>query len=262
MAKSIFMAFFGVFFLNSAHAELHTEIVDYQIAGKPFRGYLSYDKSISGKRPGVLVVHEWWGHNAYAQKRAKMLAALGYTAFALDMYGLDQLATHPDDANKMMQAVVTNMQVAEQRFENAKAILLKHPTVIADKIAAIGYCFGGGMVLHMARTGNDLAGVVSFHGSLAMHPVTENKKITAQILVLNGADDPLISKEQITAFKNAMKAANATYQFINYPGVKHSFTNPGADEYAAKFNMPLAYNAKADQDSWQRMQDFLQKVFE
>lgn len=242
-------------------AEIRSEVVNYQIAGQTFQGYLSYDDAITGKRPGVLVVHEWWGHNAYARKRADMLAKLGYTAFALDMYGAGKLADHPDDAKKFMQAVLADINVAETRFNEAKRILQNQPTVDAGRIAAIGYCFGGGNVLHMARQGTDLAGVVSFHGSLTTNTPAQAGQIKAKILVLNGADDPFVTTEQIAAFKQEMQSAGADFEFVNYPGVKHSFTNSDADDFGERFDMPLVYNAEADKDSWQRMQQFLRQVF-
>jgi len=251
----------AVYLTNVAHAEIRSEVVNYQIAGQSFTGYLSYDDSIIGKRPGVLVVHEWWGHNAYARKRTDMLAAMGYTAFALDMYGTGKLAEHPDDAQKFMQATLADINVAEARFNAAKQLLQNHPTVESNKIAAIGYCFGGGTVLHMARQGADLLGVVSFHGSLATKTVAQAGQVNADILVFNGADDPFVTAEQIDGLKAEMKSAGADLEFVNYPGVKHSFTNPAADDFGKRFNMPLVYNAEADKDSWQRMQVFLEKVF-
>lgn len=256
------LLFIGTFCMAiSVRAEIRSEFVDYKIAGQSFQGYLSYDDSIAGKRPGVLVVHEWWGHNAYARKRAEKLAKLGYTAFALDMYGAGKLAKHPDDAEKFMKAVLSNMKVTEIRFNAAKRILKKHSTVDASKIAAIGYCFGGGTVLHMARQGADLAGVVSFHGSLSFNRPPKNGKVKAKILVLNGANDPFVTTKQINAFKQQMKNADADFEVVNYLGVKHSFTNRKADEYGKRFNMPLAYNAEADADSWQRMQWFFKQIF-
>lgn len=255
--------FMGIAFCmaNAVRAEIRSKVVNYQIAGQPFQGYLSYDDSISGKRPGILVVHEWWGHNAYARKRADMLAKLGYTAFALDMYGTGKLAEHPDDANKFMKATLADMKVAETRFKAAMKLLQQQPTVNPNKIAAIGYCFGGGTVLHMARTGTDLAGVVSFHGSLKTKTPAHPGQVKAKILVLNGADDPFVTAEQIAAFEQEMQSAGADLELVNYPGVKHSFTNPDADDYGKRFNMPLVYNAEADKDSWQRMQQFLKQVF-
>ena len=237
------------------------EAVDYSADGVTLKGYLAYDKNLSGKRPGVLVVHEWWGHNPYARKRADMLAALGYTALAVDMYGDGKQAGHPDDAMKFANEVFSNLPAAEARFKAAMNLLKNHPMTDPNHIAAIGYCFGGGVVLHMARTGADLDGVVSFHGSLAATHSAEPGSIKAKILVCNGAADGFVTAEQIAAFKKEMDDAGADYQFINYEGAKHSFTNPDADENGAKFGLPLAYNKAADEQSWQAMQEFLKKIF-
>ncbi len=246
---------------GAVRGEIHSEVINYEIDGKPFQGYLSYDDAIEGKRPGVLVVHEWWGHNAYARMRAEMLAKLGYTAFALDMYGTGKLADHPDDAKKFMQATMDDMDAAQARFNEAVKLLRRQRSVDPGKIAAIGYCFGGGIVLHMARSGADLAGVVSFHGSLGTNAPAQPGKVKAEILVLNGADDPFVTAEQIAAFRQEMQSAGAKYEFVNYPGVKHSFTNPEADAFGKRFDMPLVYDAEADKDSWQKMQALFDRLF-
>jgi dienelactone hydrolase len=237
------------------------EEVTYKSGDTTLKGYIAYDDRIKGKRPGILVVHEWWGQNAYVRKRARMLAALGYTALALDMYGDGKQATHPDDAGKFAAAVRNNMPQAERRFRAALELLRRQPTVDAGKIAAIGYCFGGGIVLEMARRGVPLKGVVSFHGSLATSKPARKGAIKAKLLVLNGADDPFTTPEQIKAFKAEMDAAGADYKFISYPGAKHSFTNPQASELGKKFDLPLAYNAEADKKSWAEMQSFFDKLF-
>ncbi len=242
-------------------AELQSTVVNYEVSGQPFQGYLSFDNSIKTKRPGVIVVHEWWGHNAYARKRADMLAKLGYTAFAIDMYGTGKLADHPESAQKFMQASMVDLNVMEKRFNEALKLLKLQPTVDPEKIAAIGYCYGGGVVLHMARIGTELAGVASFHGSLAAKKQAQSNLVKSAVLVLNGADDPFVKAEQIAALKQEMRSADVDFEFVNYPGAKHSFTNTEADRVGKQFNMPLAYNAKADKDSWQRMQSFFQKVF-
>lgn len=244
-----------------AQAAVIGEEVTYHSGNTAFKGYLAYDDKVRGKRPGVLVVHEWWGHNDYVRERARMLAALGYTALALDMYGDGKQAAHPDDAGKFASAVRSNMDEAEQRFRAALALLRIHPTVDAEKIVAIGYCFGGGIVLEMARRGVDLAGVVSFHGSLGTANPAKAGEVKAKVLVLNGADDPFTKPEQIAAFKEEMEAAKVDYTFIDYPGAKHAFTNPQADSFGKKFDMPLAYNAKADKQSWAEMQRFFKKLF-
>ncbi|MBM4207850.1 MAG: dienelactone hydrolase family protein [Gammaproteobacteria bacterium] len=251
-------------FNPNLHAEILSETINYEVAGQPFEGTLSYDDSIKGKRPGVLVVHEWWGHNAYAKKRTVMLAKLGYTAFALDMYGKGKVADHPKDAQTYMDAALADMKGSEARFNAALKLLENQPTVEAEKIAAIGYCFGGGMVLYMAKVNPELAGVVGYHGALG---IADKAKPTAtpiktKILVFNGAADPFVTKEQIDTFEKDMKTNGADYEFINYPGIQHSFTNPDATDFGKRFNMPpLVYDEKADKDSWEKTQGFFKKIF-
>lgn len=255
---------FSIFLLAPClKAEIRSTAINYEVNGQSFQGTLSVDDSIKGKRPGVLVVHEWWGHNAYAKKRAEMLAKLGYTAFALDMYGAGKVANHPDDAKKFMEATLADMKVAETRFKAALKLLKEQPTVEPNKIAAIGYCFGGGMVLNMAKVNPELAGVVSYHGALGISANTKPvaTPVKTKILVFNGADDPFITKPQIDAFNADMKAVGADYEFINIPGAKHGFTNPEADNFAVKFGMPLKYDEKADKDSWEKTQLFFKKIF-
>lgn len=242
-------------------AEVKTQEVTYKDNGTELKGYLAYDDAVQGKRPGILVVHEWWGHNAYARKRARLLAELGYTALAIDMYGDGKTADHPEDAGKFAKAVGGNLPLAKARFLAALNLLTAQDTVAKDKTAAIGYCFGGGMVLQMARQGIDLDGVVSFHGSVASSTPAEKGKVKARVLVYNGADDPFVTAEQIMAFKQEMADAGVDYEFVNLAGAKHSFTNPEADSFAKKFNMPLAYNKDADEQSWQGMQAFFKKIF-
>ncbi len=245
----------------SASAEVRHEEVTYSANGVTMKGYLAYDDAIKGKRPGVLVVHEWWGHNEYTRQRARMLAALGYTALAVDMYGDGKQAAHPDDAGKFAGAVMQNMEGAKARFVAAMELLKKHKTTDATRIAAIGYCFGGGVVLQMARQGLDLKGVVSFHGSYATQTPAQAGKVKAKILVCHGADDQFTTAEQIEAFKKEMTDAKVDFQFISYEGAQHAFTNPEADEYAKKFSLPLGYNKMADEKSWADMQQFFKKIF-
>jgi dienelactone hydrolase len=237
------------------------EPVTYTAGDLTFNGYLAYDDSITTKRPGILVVHEWWGHNEYARKRARMLAELGYTALAVDMYGDGKQADHPGDAGKFASEVRQNLPEAKQRFAAAMRILQDHPTVDPEKIAAIGYCFGGGMVLQMARLGLGLDAVVSFHGSLATDTPAIPGTVKARILICDGADDRLVPPGQIQSFHKEMRAAGVDYKFISYPEAKHSFTNPDADMYAEKFNIPVGYNAEADRRSWNDMQKFFQETF-
>jgi len=225
------------------------------------KGYLAYDENIKGKRPGVLVVHEWWGQNEYARTRARMLAERGYTALAVDMYGEGKTATHPDDAAKFSSETMKNFPVAKERFEAAMKFLKKQGTVDPTRIAAIGYCFGGGVVLNMARQGEDLKAVASFHGSLAAVRPAQTGKVKAKIRVYNGEDDKFNTQEAIDAFVKEMRGAKVDFQFINYPGAVHSFTNPDATELGKKFGLPLAYNADADARSWADMNNFFAEVF-
>lgn len=240
------------------YAHTHGEAVEYTVDNVVFKGYLAYNDQIEGKRPGVLVVHEWWGHNEYVRRRARMLAELGYTALAVDMYGEGKLADHPDDAGKFVRAVTENMEVAKARFIAGMDLLKKHPTVDSEQIAAIGYCFGGGIVLHMARLGVEkLQGVVSFHGSLSTQTPAKRGTVKTKILVCHGAIDPFITPEQVNAFKKEMQDAKVDLKFISYPEASHSFTNPEADKRGG----PLRYNAAADKQSWTDMQDFFKALF-
>lgn len=241
--------------------QIATEEVTYTAGDVTMKGFLAYPDVRNRKSPAVLVVHEWWGHNDYARNRAKQLAKMGYVALAVDMYGDGKTALHPDDAKKFASETTKNFDVAKIRFNAAMDFLKQQPQVMPDKIAAIGYCFGGGVVLNMARQGADLRGVASFHGSLAPAKPAEKGAVKAKIIVFNGEDDAMISAEQITAFRQEMTGAGVDYTFINYPGARHSFTNPAADRYAGQFNMDLAYNKKADKRSWAELQRFLKKVF-
>jgi dienelactone hydrolase len=248
--------------MSPAAAEVVSEEIRYRVGDKEFTGYLAYDDAVEGPRPGVLVVHEWWGLNDHARNRTEMLAAEGYTAFALDMYGSGRVAEHPEDAQAFAQEVRADLDQAEQRFQAAKEVLQQHETVKADSIAAIGFCFGGGIVLHMARVGADLDGVVSFHGTLAAASEAEPGAVTAEVLVFNGDADPFVPPEQVQEFIAEMQTASVKYQLVGYPSVQHSFTNPDADEVGARFGMPLAYDREADADSWQQMLAFFDRLFE
>ena len=249
------------FLCSFAHAAIKGDEVQYKVGDQMFKGYIAYDDAKKEKRPGVLVVHEWWGHNEYARKRARMLAELGYTALALDMFGDGKQAHHPDEAGKFAGEVQQNMDAAKARFVAAEDVLKKHPTVDVQKIAAIGYCFGGAVVLQMARAGVDLKGAASFHGPLGTATPAAKGRVKAKVFVANGADDSFVKPEEVAAFKQEMEAAGIDYKLVNYPGAKHSFTNPDADELAKKFNMPIAYNAEADKQSWSEMQVFFKKIF-
>lgn len=255
---SVLTAFIG---LTSAQAAIKGEPVEYKSNGTVHKGYMVYDDAIAAKRPGVLVIHEWWGHDEHARNSARKLAEAGYVALALDMYGDGKQAHHPDDAGKFSGEVRKNFSLMKSRFEAGMKLLRQQARVDGKRVAAIGYCFGGSVVLEMARAGEDLRGVASFHGGLATEHPAQAGKVKARVLVMNGAEDPFVPAEQITAFKKEMDIAKVNYKFVNYPGARHSFTNPAADANGAKFKLPLAYDAKADQASWSDLQSFLQDVF-
>lgn len=251
----------GCLLAATCHAKVVTETINYKVADHLFTGYLAYDDA-KPKHPGVLVVHEWWGHNEYARKRARMLAEAGYTAFALDMYGTGKVADHPSDAQAFMQEVFANEEAAEKRFHAAYNLLQKNPHTQSDKMAAIGYCFGGAIVLHMARVGMPLDAVVSFHGSLAANlPEEQKPDIKGVVQVFTGGEDKMVPAAQVADFAQEMFENHVEYDIHVYKGAKHSFTNPDADMFAQKFNLPLAYNAKADADSWQKTLQLFAKVF-
>lgn len=236
------------------------EEVTYATDSTTLKGYIAYDENANDKRPGILIVHEWWGHNTYVRQRADMLAELGYTAIAVDMYGDGKLADHPDDAGKFAGSVMSNLPEATARFNAALKILKSHPSVDSEKIGAIGYCFGGSVALTMANSGVDLDAVAAFHSGVQL-PIMPNDKLKAKVLVCNGADDPFISPESITAFKSAMDSIGASYDYIAYPGVKHSFTSKEADANGEKFGLPLAYDADADAKSWASLQELFAEAF-
>jgi dienelactone hydrolase len=247
-------------FTSNLFAEIKTEEVSYS-ADVPLKGFIAYDDAIKEKRPGILIVHEWWGHNDYVRKRAQMLAELGYTAFALDMFGNGKNTKHPSEAQKFTSEINQNMDLGKKRFLAAMELLKAHKTVDPSKIAAIGYCFGGSTVLEMARQGLDLDGVASFHGGLKLNTPAEPGKIKAKVLVCHGAADSFIPKEEVDTFLKEMKDAGADVTFMSYPNSKHSFTNPDADAMAKTAGIDIAYNAEADKKSWQDLQNFLKKIF-
>ncbi len=235
--------------------------VSYEADGITMKGYLVYDSLKTGERPGILVVHEWWGHNEHSRNSANELAKLGYTAFALDMYGDGKLAEHPKDAKTFSSEVMRNFESAKTRFNAARSVLEADPHTDKSKIAAIGYCFGGGLVLNLARQSADLKAVVSFHGSLNPIKMAEPGSVKSRILVLNGEDDLMVDAASLTAFKFEMDNAGANYLIVNYPNAKHAFTNPQATEKGKAYGLPLAYNKEAAEQSWKRMEQFFQEVF-
>ena len=241
-------------------ATIHSEPVTYRAGDTTLRGFLA-TTATQDARPGVLVVHEWWGLNDYIRRRARMLAELGYTALAVDMYGDGRVADNPTEAGALMTAVVNDRKAAEARFAAGFDLLKAQPGTDGNRIAAIGYCFGGAVVLHAARLGLPLRGVVSFHGALgSMHTPTPGG-VRAKILVCHGAADSLVPDSDVAAFKHEMDQARADYRFVTYDNALHGFTNPDADTNGKKYGIPLAYDAVADQRSWQDMREFLTRIF-
>ena len=259
--RVIGLVFLTIAYAATAQAKVVGKEVTYEQDGNKFVGYLAYDDAVKGKRPGVLVVHEWWGHNDFARERARTLAKMGYVAFSLDMYGDGKTADHPEDAGRFAGQVKSNMEAAEARFNAARQQLVASGYTDPNKVAAIGYCFGGGIVLEMARRGSDLKGVVSFHGSLGTDNPAKKGNVKAKVLVFNGADDPFVKPESISAFKSEMKQAGVDAVFVSVPDAKHSFTNPAATANGKKFNLPLEYNQKAAESSWKQMTGFFNTLF-
>ncbi|OLC03395.1 MAG: dienelactone hydrolase [Gemmatimonadetes bacterium 13_1_40CM_69_22] len=243
---------------SPGNANVKTRELEYRQGETVLQGFIAWDDAARGKRSGVLVVHEWWGHNEHARNQARRLAEAGYVGLALDMFGKGKVATHPQDAQAFVNEVTKDPAVLAARFNAALEQLKRDPHVDTTRIAAIGYCFGGAVVLDMARAGAPLAAVVTFHGALATKTPAQPGKVKARVLVLTGGADPFVPPEQVEAFKREMQAAGGRFEVISYPGAKHGFTNPDA----AKYGMPqLAYDADADRQSWTAMLKLFNEVF-
>jgi dienelactone hydrolase len=239
------------------HAEIKTQEIEYREGDTLLQGFVAWDDSVQGKRPGVLIVHEWWGHNQHARDQAIRVAKAGYVGFALDMYGKGKVAKHPDDAKAFVAEATASFPREKARFDAALAQLKKRPEVDPKKLAAIGYCFGGAVVLDMLRSGEQLGLVATFHGALGSK-LKAKPGIKARVLILHGKDDPMITQDQLAGFKQEMDAAKVRYEVVEYPGAKHGFTNPDAD----KAGVPgLAYDAKADEASFAALRKALGEQF-
>lgn len=239
---------------------IKTQEILYSDAGTNMIGYLAYDSELKEKRPGILVVHEWWGNNDYSKMRARMLAELGYIAFAVDMYGDGKIAENPEMAMEFSTILYKEPEIAKTRIEAALEQLKKNPQTDDTKIAAIGYCFGGSMVLNAAKQGVELNGVVSFHGGLKGVP-PQNGVSMGKFLICQGGLDKFVPEEEIQNFKEEMDNQKIPYNFIVYENATHAFTNPDATETGKKFNLPIEYNKEADMKSWEDMQIFLKSIF-
>ncbi|HZP35806.1 MAG TPA: dienelactone hydrolase family protein [Methylomirabilota bacterium] len=233
-----------------ALGEIKEEPVTYRDGETTMKGAVVYDTAVSGKRPGLILVHEWWGITKHMHSEARRFAQQGYTVFIADMYGDAKTADNPKDAGALSGSVMKNPKTMEARFNAAREQLARQATVDPTRIGAVGYCFGGAVVLNMARAGADLSGVAGFHASLGLNtPAPAPGTVKAKILVLNGADDPFVKKEQYATFKSDLDAAKADYEVIEYPGAVHAFTNPEATELGKKFNLPLRYDAKVNEEA-------------
>jgi dienelactone hydrolase len=236
------------------------EEISYSSGELTMNGYIAYDENMQGERPGILVVHEWWGHDEHARNSAEKLAELGYVALAVDMYGNGRMADHPEDAMQFSGEVMGNFDEAQMRFQAAIETLQNHNMVNTDQIGAIGYCFGGSVILAMTHAGVDLDGVVAFHAGLQL-PVMPEEQVDTEILILNGADDPMVSNEDIENLTSMYDNLGISYNFVNYEGATHAYTNPAADSLGQEFDLPLAYDAEADEQSWDRMRTFFDDLF-
>jgi dienelactone hydrolase len=241
------------------NTSIREEKVTYSVHGTNLVGYLTYDDQVKGKRPVVLVVPEWWGLNDYPRMRAKMLAQLGYLAMAVDMYGNGNVATNPQEAMNYAKPFYTNPALGKERLDAALSYIKNNPMADASRTAAIGYCFGGSVVLNSAKMGSDLDAVVSFHGGLQGPPPPKGMK--TKFLICHGASDASVTMDQLEAFKKSMDSVGANYTVKVYPNATHAFSNPESDKTGQKYNMPIRYNPEADHASWNEMKEFLEKVF-
>ncbi len=244
--------------VSSARAEVKTRTISYEYGGVTFKGHLAWDGAAKSKRPGVLVVHEWWGLNDYARKRAEQLAELGYVAFACDMYGEGKHTEHPNEAGQFATEVRKNIKVWQGRAQASLKVLTDQPQVDADKLAAIGYCFGGSTALQLAYTGANLKAVVTFHAALPVPDAEQAKAIKAKLLICHGAADRFIPEETAVKFRTALEEAKVDYAMVYLGNAKHSFTVKDID---AKGVNGLAYNAEADRRSWQAMRLLFDEAF-
>ncbi|HNU89065.1 MAG TPA: dienelactone hydrolase family protein [Ferruginibacter sp.] len=241
--------------------KLKEENITYKIDSLTMDGYIVYDENITGKRPAVLVVHEWWGLNDYAKSRAKQLAEMGYIAMAIDMYGNGRRADNPKDAEALAMPFYEKPAMAKTHFDAALNKFRSYAQVDTTNMAAIGYCFGGGVLLNLTRMGEPLKGIASFHGTMPFIPANKNL-LKTQTLVCNGENDTaFVPVASIALFKKQMDSIGASYSFKNYANATHAFSNPAATALGQKFNLPIAYNAAADSASWNDMKLFFKALF-
>lgn len=240
-------------------SSIKTESLSYAIGNEKFLSYVAFSDNSTEKRPVVLVVHEWWGMNDYVKRRTRQLAELGYLAIAVDLYGEGKMANNVEEAVGLSTPFYKDPILAKSHFDAALEKIKMNRLADTNNIAAIGYCFGDSMVLNFAKMGENLKGVVSFHGGLAGVQPTEGL-LKSELLICHGADDKFVSVEDVANFKKELDAVNAIYTFKEYPNATHAFSNPEATEMGKKFNIPIAYNEPADVASWKEMKSFLKRI--
>ena len=247
MLRTGLAALFTFLLALPTQAAVREEPVTYKDGETVLKGFVVYDDAKKGKRPGIILVHEWWGITKHMHNEARRFARHGYVALIADMYGDAKTADNPKDAGALSGSVMKNPELMKSRFGAARAELARHARVDGSRIVAAGYCFGGAVVINMARAGADLAAVAGFHASLGLNtPAPAPGTVKAKVLVLNGADDPFVKPEQYEALKKDFDAAHADYRIVQYPGAVHAFTNPEATALGKKFKLPLRYDAKAN----------------
>jgi len=256
-ALVLFLVFSGL--PHFVEAKVQSKAVPYTQGETSFEGFLAWDDSGKGKRPGILIVHEWWGLNEYARSRAEQLAALGYVAFAVDMYGKGKVTTHTEKASEWAKLTTDNVDVWQARARQGLTLLQEDPRVDPKRLAAIGYCFGGATVMQLVYGGAPVKGVVSFHGSLPLPPGSHSIPNSAKVLIAHGASDPFLTADHIGQFKTALDNAEINWQMVVYSGAQHSFTNPSADQYGL---IGAKYHKQADQRSWRHMRLFFDEIFQ
>jgi dienelactone hydrolase len=249
---------FAVWNAIPATAEIQRETVEYRQDGTVLEGVFVRDSAATGKRPGVLIAHQWKGLGPYELKRAEMLAEMGYVVFCADIYGKGVRADNPQDASRLAAKYKEDRALLRARVRAALRELKGHSAVDPARVAAIGYCFGGTTVLELARSGADVAGVVSFHGGLGTPDPGDARQIRAKVLALHGADDPFVPAEEVVAFGEEMSNAGVDWQLTAYGGAVHSFTDWGAGSDNSKGS---AYNERADRRSWEAMKAFFAEIF-
>lgn len=256
--RTIVIGLFVLTLAALAEAAVQTKTLTYKHGELECKGFVAWDNAVQGKRPGVLVVHEWWGLDEYARSRAQQLAELGYVAFACDMYGEGKTTEHPQDAGKMAAAVRMSVDDWRKRAQVALEVLKAQPQCDNNNLAAIGYCFGGSTALQLAYSGADLKAVATFHAALPTPTADEAKSVKARVLVCNGGADTFIPEASIKSFRESLEKAGTKHEFVSYPEVVHSFTVPGADAR----NIPgMKYDKHADEDSWARMTKLFSEQF-